>query len=218
MNYTKINLKGFAFWCLSTEKEFEPGSDVEIELKWGGTDERIIAKKVGAKDGKNIYTLIPNNKSRNKKEKRAERYSAWSDKNTEKSNERYNANDIYRDFLSLGEPIKVGHHSEKRHRGIFNKYDNNMRKSIEFSDKAESQASRAEGIKKQLESIIYLDDFDVINRLELKIAGLEERRDKIKEYNKENKDERYPSFVLSNLGAVLRKNKKKLDSVRFAFL
>ena len=41
-----------------------------------------------------------------------------------------------KDFLSLGEPIKVGHHSEKRHRKAIDDAWNNMGKSVEFSDKA----------------------------------------------------------------------------------
>jgi hypothetical protein len=36
----------------------------------------------------------------------------------------------------LGEPIKVGHHSERGHRKMIDEAWNNMGKSVEFSDKA----------------------------------------------------------------------------------
>ncbi|MEL7225926.1 MAG: DUF3560 domain-containing protein [Cyanobacteria bacterium J06576_12] len=38
----------------------------------------------------------------------------------------------------------MGHHSEKRHRKLFEKYDNKMRKSHEEKEKADTYRSRAE--------------------------------------------------------------------------
>jgi hypothetical protein len=212
--YKKINIKGFSFWGITTDKTLEKGQEIEIPLKWGGTETRIIAKKVG----ENLYTLIPNNKSRAKKERKLAKYGAWSKANSEKSDERYNANDIYRDFLSLGEPIKIGHHSEKRHRGIYEKYDNNMRKSIELQEKSEAQAHKADNIQYQLNIIIYLDDFDAIPKVSAKLAKLEEERDRIKEHNKNNKDDKCPSYMLTNLGATIRKESKKLEALKSAYL
>lgn len=53
-----------------------------------------------------------------------------------KSNEYFQKSNKHRDFLSLGEPIKVGHHSERGHRKMIDDAWNNMGKSVELSDKA----------------------------------------------------------------------------------
>lgn len=42
------------------------------------------------------------------------------------------------EFLRLGEPIKVGHHSEKRHRALFERNARRMDKAVEEQQKAES--------------------------------------------------------------------------------
>lgn len=60
-----------------------------------------------------------------------------------KSTEYWKRSNKDSDFLSLGEPIKVGHHSEKRHRKAFEDAHNNMSKSVELTDKAKDQKERA---------------------------------------------------------------------------
>lgn len=46
-------------------------------------------------------------------------------------------------FLSLGEPIKVGHHSERGHRRLIEQAHRNMDKSIELSNIAEKRQRKA---------------------------------------------------------------------------
>ena len=53
-----------------------------------------------------------------------------------KSNDYYNASNEGKEFLSIGEPIKIGHHSEKRHRALIERNWNRMGKSVEFEKKA----------------------------------------------------------------------------------
>lgn len=49
-----------------------------------------------------------------------------------------------RSFLSLGEPVKMGHHSQRRHEKLLDRFDNAMRKSAEESKKAEKLRRRAD--------------------------------------------------------------------------
>ena len=44
----------------------------------------------------------------------------------------------------MGEPIKVGHHSENRHRALFERNNNRMAKCVEFEEKAKISANKAE--------------------------------------------------------------------------
>ena len=46
------------------------------------------------------------------------------------------------DFLSLGEPIKIGHHSEKRHRALIDRNWSRMTNAMNELDKAESYRQR----------------------------------------------------------------------------
>lgn len=55
--------------------------------------------------------------------------------------------------IPLGQPILVGHHSEKRHRRAIEKADNAMRKSVEETEKAEAYNRRAEYWEKMADKI-----------------------------------------------------------------
>lgn len=84
---------------------------------------------------------------------RAERRHDWASLAAQKSNEYFNRSNKDRDFLSLGEPIKVGHHSEKRHRKMIEDSWNNMGKSAELSDKAAEHERVAKYWEKRAETI-----------------------------------------------------------------
>ncbi|MDG6260281.1 DUF3560 domain-containing protein, partial [Glaesserella parasuis] len=47
-----------------------------------------------------------------------------------------------RDFLSLAEPIKIGHHSEKRHRALIERNARRMELAVEEMRKAENYADK----------------------------------------------------------------------------
>ena len=50
-------------------------------------------------------------------------------------------------MIPMGQPILVGHHSEKRHRKDIERMDNSMRKSVEEGKKAEYFADKAENLE-----------------------------------------------------------------------
>ena len=75
--------------------------------------------------------------------------SESANKNDAKSNEFFRKSEKDRDFLALGEPIKVGHHSESRHRKAVDQAWHNTGKAVEFSDKADEQANKAEHWEKK---------------------------------------------------------------------
>jgi hypothetical protein len=60
-----------------------------------------------------------------------------------KSEKYYQKSRKHSDFLSLGEPIKVSHHREKRHRKIIEQAQNNRSKTVEYSGKANTQAEKS---------------------------------------------------------------------------
>ena len=115
----------------------------------------------------------------NKLEKREE----WADKARDRSAARFDTVHNLAGQIPLGQPVLVGHHSEKRHRRHLAKMDSNMAKGCEEQDKAKHHASKADGLERQLETNIFSDDADAIEQIREKIAKLEAKRDWAKRLN-----------------------------------
>jgi len=58
------------------------------------------------------------------------------------------------DMIPLGEPIKVGHHSEKRHRKHFVKIDNKQRKRYELGQEIEKIQSQKESLERRKKTML----------------------------------------------------------------
>ena len=72
--------------------------------------------------------------------------------------------------IPFGQPIHVGHHSERSDRNFRNKIGKTMDKAINLSDKAEHYARKAEGVGK---AGISSDDPDAVKKLKDKLENLE---------------------------------------------
>lgn len=148
------------------------------------------------------------------------------------------------DGIEPGQPILIGHHSERRHRAALERHDNAMHRSIESHKMAELHESKADGIAVQLESSVFSDDPDAIEQIQARIAEREAERDRIKAYNascrKGTPDEtllddaqrknlevvrrvcpyqlgprgEYPSYSLSNLGANIRRDMQRVEQIK----
>lgn len=110
---------------------------------------------------------------RERLERKVERRQAWAESADARAEARFaTAHDIV-SHIPLGQPILVGHHSERRHRRDLDRMASNMDKGLEASKLAEHHRARAQGLATQLERTIFADDADAITQLEAKIAGLE---------------------------------------------
>lgn len=85
--------------------------------------------------------------------------------------------------IPFGQPILIGHHSERRDRNYRERIRGNFEKAFESHQMADHHASKAAGLSAQLETSIYSDDHDAIDRLKERIATLEAERDRIKAIN-----------------------------------
>ncbi len=165
----------------------------------------------------------------------AEKAQNTSDAAWERSNE------LSKRF-SGGQPVIVGHHSEKSARATQEKMHNAMARSVEYSEKASYLRQKAEAAEKN--TAISSDDPNCIEKLEEKLENLTARRERFKAINaayKKNKtckgvegisDELalkldseaknnvfnngkpIPDFELTNLGARIRDVKKRLESLK----
>ena len=114
---------------------------------------------------------------------RADRLREWADKRARRSAQAFDSARRIADGIPFGQPILVGHHSEKHHRRDVERIDNGMRKGVEHEAKAREMDSRAAEIERQADNAIYSDDSDAIERLTEKIAVLEAQRERIKVVN-----------------------------------
>ena len=140
--YSKFCPNVFLAQC--TEKH-EKGETVVLTTKYGKENECIIFNLIYEKAGFYYYSFVRADGFNVQEwaKKRAEKLNTASMNAEKKSNQYYEASNEGRDFLALGEPIKVGHHSEKRHRALIDRNWNRMGKSVEFSKIAEMYEGRA---------------------------------------------------------------------------
>lgn len=116
-----------------------------------------------------------------RKERRASRYAELAQKAKRESEQRLqNANQLAN--IMNGQPILVGHHSEKRHRRDIERMHNNMGKSVEADRKAKYYTDRAAAIEES--TAISGDDPNAIDKLKEKLASLQELQQLMIETNK----------------------------------
>lgn len=120
---------------------------------------------------------------RERQEAKADRLAEWAAKRAEKAEASLTQARAMGEAIPLGQPILVGHHSERADRRYRGRIDSTYRKAFEHGQKAESMAARSAGITAQLDRSIYSDDHDAIDRLNERIAELEAERDRVKAYN-----------------------------------
>lgn len=180
---------------------------------------------------------------RERMERRQERREAWAQKRETSARGAFDQAHTMADAIPFGQPILVGHHSEKRDRNYRARIDATMSRGVQDSKMAEHHATRARGIAGQLDTSVYSDDVDAIERLRERIAGREARRDRIKAYNAScrkgtpdpsllmarerdeleglrrivayqlSKGGGFPSYMLTNLGATIRKDKERIADI-----
>ena len=130
-------------WVAECEEEYEKGDIIQLETKYGKEVDCEVYNLISNKNGFFYYSIV-RVEEQTFAERKAEKYKNASRNQAKKSNEYYQASQEGREFLSLGEPIKVGHHSEKRHRALIERNANRMDKCLEFDKKSEESARKAE--------------------------------------------------------------------------
>ena len=117
-----------------------------------------------------------------KQERRKERYEELAEKNRKESDNRWEASRNISDQIPFGQPILIGHHSEKRHRAALKKLDGHARKSVKCSEKAKYYDKKAKGVGK---AGISSDNPDAIQELQLRLADMQRHHEFMKRVNRE---------------------------------
>lgn len=127
--------------------QHEKGEIIVLTTKYGKEHENEVHNYLGkTKDGFYLYSItrVDGFNAQERAKRKAEKLQQCATNAEKRSTQYYEASKEGRDFLSLGEPIKIGHHSEKRHRALIERNWARMGKSVEESEKAKTYEQRAE--------------------------------------------------------------------------
>ncbi len=167
-----------------------------------------------------------------------ERYQDLAQKASEQADAAYQGAKQIADIIPLGQPILIGHHSQRRHQKDISRIENRFRKSWELGKKAEYYQKRADRVGN---SGISSDDPHAIDKLENKLqtcidlqkemkavnklvrkkdrAGLETRgysQSQIDELFKPDELNRigYPGYALQNNNQEIHRLKRRIEELK----
>lgn len=189
-------------------KEYKKGDVIEVVTQYGKVNNSIVFNLIAEKNGFYYYSIVREDGFNTQEwaKRRAERILNASVNAENKSNEYYKRSKKDSSFLSLGEPVKVGHHSEKRHRRILEEYDNNMRKCVEFDNKSKEYQDRLSYWENKASTI----NLSMPESLEYYEVMLEDAKNKHQDL-KNNPEKRKHSYSLTYAKKEVNELEKKLE-------
>ena len=127
------------------EDRHEKGEVIPVETRNGKVNDSIVYNLVAEIDGFFYYSIVRDDgfNIQERARRKAERFNDWAGSAELKSDQYYERSNADNEFLSLGEPIKVGHNSEKWHRKTIKNACDNMYKCVEFDRKSKQHLNKA---------------------------------------------------------------------------
>jgi hypothetical protein len=116
-----------------------------------------------------------------KREAKADRYRELADKNKDLSNSAFKSSREMVECIPMGQPILVGHHSERGHRNLLDRSWNTLGKAVKLDEKSLYYAGKAKSVENN--RAIFSDDPEAIKKLKDKLINLELSRKTMKAAN-----------------------------------
>lgn len=196
-------------WGMKSTENYKRGDLAIIETKHGKEVEVEVYNVLSSENNIKIYSIVRTD-SESYAERKARKYGEWADARARTSNEYFQASNESADFLRLAEPIKVGHHSECKHRALIEHNRKCMDKCVEHDKAAQAHALKAEYWEKKAEEIT-LADPDCLEYFETKLSdALDEHG-----YLKNNPDKRPHDYALQYAKKAVDKMKKKVEMAKW---
>lgn len=193
-------------WVAECEEEYQKGDLIYLETKYGKQVECEVYNFLGySRNKKRVYSVVRTEK-KSYAERKAEKYNNSAFKNMQKSNEKWQQSQEGKEFLSLGEPIKVGHHSEKRHRALLERNERRIEKAVEFENKAQELMRKAEYWENKANQIT-LAMPESLDYFKFKLEEAEQHHKDLKD----NPGKRQHSFDLTYAKKAVNELKKKVE-------
>ena len=142
-------------WLAKCDKPCKRDEIINVVTRYGKVNECVVHNLV-RKDENHYYysiTRLDGYNTQERARRKAEQYENWAQARQIKSDQYYNASNEGAEFLSLAEPIKIGHHSEKRHRALIERNHRRMDNAMENLKKADEHEYKARQWEKRTEDI-----------------------------------------------------------------
>jgi len=189
----------------------EKGNTIIVETKYGKENECIVHNLIYEKNGYYYYSItrLDGYNSQIRARNKAERLSGYAFNANKRSGEAYERADLSEEKTGIpfGQPILVGHHSERSHRRVIERADNAMRKSIEEKEKAKKYESRAQ----YWDNLANKIDLSMPESIEFFEFELEKAK-KTHKYLKDNPDKRPHSLSLTYANKKVKELKEKVET------
>ncbi len=190
------------------DQEYNKGDTIDVVTKYGKENEHIVHNLIAAKDGFYYYSITRAdgfNAQEHAKDK-VEKYETHAANAEQRSSEWHEKSHEGGSFLSLGEPIKVGHHSEKRHRALIERNWNRIGNAVAESEKAKYHMHKA----KYWESKTGTINLSMPESIEYYAFKLEEAKQLHQAY-KDGTKPREHSYSLTYAGKTVKDMQKNYD-------
>lgn len=141
--YSKFVPNVFLAKC---DEKHEKGETITIETKYGQEHECIVYNLIYERGGFYFYSIVRADgfDAQERAKRKADRYRGYASNNEQISDAMFKKSQAITEHIPMGQPILVGHHSEKRHRADLDKSWNAMGKAVEASNKAEAYEGKAQ--------------------------------------------------------------------------
>ena len=197
------------------DAKHEKGETILVTTKYGKENESIVFNLIFERDGFYYYSIVRADGFNVQEwvKRKAEHRLDWAATAERKSEEYFKASNKDSDFLSLGEPIKIGHHSERRHRKAIEDAWHNMGKSVEFDEKAREHERIAQYWTNKADTI-NLSMPESVDYYEHKLAAA-------REYHEGLKSGKYPrehSYSLTYAKKAVTEAQKNFDLAKKLWL
>lgn len=121
---------------------------------------------------------------RERLERKLEKRKLWQESRKRQAEEHFKKADQATAGIPFGQPILVGHHSERRHRAAIERGQANGFAGVADLKMADTHASKAAGIEAALDSSVFSDDVDAVEQLEQRIKDNEAKAERYTAINK----------------------------------
>lgn len=132
---------------------------------------------------------------RERLENKLAKRNEWAEKAEQRSHAEWEKSAKAVEGISFGQPILVGHHSEKRHRAAIARAQAAGNRAIEESNLSKHHREKAAGLSDYLECTIFDDDPDAIERIQQKIENLERQHEIMLVVNKICRNKKLDEFA-----------------------
>lgn len=130
-------------WVAECDEKHNKGEIITLETQYGKEVDCEVYNLVAEKNNKFYYSIV-RLEELSYAERKADKYRNSQALHEAKSHEWHKKSQEGAEFLRLAEPIKVGHHSEKRHRALIDRNWRRIGNAVKEEDVADKKAARAQ--------------------------------------------------------------------------